>query len=434
MKIISLQAENVKKLVAVHITPQGDIVEIVGKNGHGKTSVLDSIWWALEGAEHIQAEPIRKGADKAVIRLDLGELIVKRTITPKGGTLTVENAEGARYPSPQAVLDKLLGAISFDPLAFTRMKAPEQFKELRKLVPLSVDVDRLQKDNETDYTKRTEVNRQVKTLTAQIEAMPVEQLESFVPVDTSGLLTQMTEASKHNVTIAEKIRDWENQQSSKAEQKLTIEKDVTDKRKRTQRLLDEAAKLSGEVEIHLGQIKSLEAQLQEPVPDFGSTVDIANIHKQVEDANILNAAIERHHKRNAVVQNRDMLQGHADALTKAMESRTDQRVKAIQEAKMPVDGLVFGDDVVLFNDIPLEQASQAEKIRVSCAIAMASNPKIKVLLVRDASLIDDDSMAILTNLVKANGYQIWLEKVATSTKVGVLIEDGYVSGRKDEPK
>src|SRR5579872_629804 len=112
MKIISLQAENVKKLVAVHITPQGDIVEIVGKNGHGKTSVLDSIWWALEGAEHIQAEPIRKGADKAVIRLDLGELIVKRTITPKGGTLTVENAEGARYPSPQAVLDKLLGAIS----------------------------------------------------------------------------------------------------------------------------------------------------------------------------------------------------------------------------------------------------------------------------------------------------------------------------------
>jgi recombinational DNA repair ATPase RecF len=61
MKIIELQAENVKRLRAVTITPEGNIVEISGRNGQGKTSVLDAIWWAVSGTTHIQAVPIRKG-------------------------------------------------------------------------------------------------------------------------------------------------------------------------------------------------------------------------------------------------------------------------------------------------------------------------------------------------------------------------------------
>lgn len=85
MKIISLQAENVKRLTAVTITPDGNLVQITGKNGQGKTSVLDAIWWALEGAANIQAEPIRKGAEEARIRLDLGEYVVTRTFTRKDG-------------------------------------------------------------------------------------------------------------------------------------------------------------------------------------------------------------------------------------------------------------------------------------------------------------------------------------------------------------
>ena len=127
MKILKLTAENVKKLRAVEITPTGELVEITGKNGAGKTSVLDAIWWALAGTKHIQAVPIRTGATKARIRLDLGELIVERRFTPVGSTLTVEKADGARYTSPQGILDALLGALTFDPLAFVGQEPREQF-------------------------------------------------------------------------------------------------------------------------------------------------------------------------------------------------------------------------------------------------------------------------------------------------------------------
>jgi DNA repair exonuclease SbcCD ATPase subunit len=101
MKILQLTAENVKKLKVVDINPDTDVVQITGKNGSGKTSVLDSIWWALGGTKEIQAMPIRKGQESARIKLDLKEIVVTRKFTDKGSTLTVENAEGARFPSPQ---------------------------------------------------------------------------------------------------------------------------------------------------------------------------------------------------------------------------------------------------------------------------------------------------------------------------------------------
>ena len=78
MKIIRLQAENFKRLKAVSNTPEGNIVQISGKNGQGKSSVLDSIWPALGGAEVLPKKPIREGAEDATIRLDLGQYIVTR--------------------------------------------------------------------------------------------------------------------------------------------------------------------------------------------------------------------------------------------------------------------------------------------------------------------------------------------------------------------
>src|SRR3990167_6742379 len=124
MKILKLTAENVKKLRAVEITPTGELVEITGKNGAGKTSVLDAIWWALAGTKHIQAVPIRTGATKARIRLDLGELIVERRFTPVGSTLTVEKADGARYTSPQGILDAKTKRAQADGIA-VRAGVPE---------------------------------------------------------------------------------------------------------------------------------------------------------------------------------------------------------------------------------------------------------------------------------------------------------------------
>src|SRR3546814_446991 len=77
--IVQLQSENVKRLKAVSITPSGRIVEVTGKNGNGKSSVLDSIFYALAGTKEIPSQPIRKGESKAVTEIDIGGLTIRRT-------------------------------------------------------------------------------------------------------------------------------------------------------------------------------------------------------------------------------------------------------------------------------------------------------------------------------------------------------------------
>ncbi|WP_210324937.1 ATP-binding protein, partial [Mesorhizobium silamurunense] len=99
-----MESENIKKLKAVAIEPEGNVIEITGDNDQGKTSLLDSIYWALGGVGAIQDDPIRQGEVKARIFLDIGSLQITRRInrTEDGSfssTLVIENEEGMRAPS-----------------------------------------------------------------------------------------------------------------------------------------------------------------------------------------------------------------------------------------------------------------------------------------------------------------------------------------------
>ena len=153
MKIIKLTAENVKRLRAVEITPDGTVQVITGRNAQGKTSVLDAIWLALGGgaASRETVRPIRDGEDHASVTLDLGDLTVTRTWTGDKTSLSVKAADGAKYSSPQGVLDSLVGRLSFDPLEFTRLSGRDQVSALLDIVSLDVDLDDLARQRQTAY-------------------------------------------------------------------------------------------------------------------------------------------------------------------------------------------------------------------------------------------------------------------------------------------
>ena len=91
-------------------------------------------------------------------------------------------------------------------------------------------------------------------------------------------------------------------------------------------------------------------------------------------------------------------------------------------------GLTLGDDGPMLDGVPLEQASGAQKLRVSVALGIAMNPRLKVLLVRDASLLDEDSLALVAEMAAAADAQVWLERVGDGDPAAVVIDDGQVSG------
>ena len=99
----------------------------------------------------------------------------------------------------------------------------------------------------------------------------------------------------------------------------------------------------------------------------------------------------------------------------------------LAKASFPLPGLGFGINGVTYNGLPLEQASAAEQLRVSMSMAIASNPKLRVIRITDGSLLDSNSMAVIEEMCKAEDFQVWIEQVEETGKVGIFIEEGRVA-------
>lgn len=426
MKIRRFYAEAFKRIKVVEITPSGALVQVTGANGSGKSSVLDGIYAALAGKNAIDPQPVRRGEESALVELDLGKIRVTRKFKPDGETqLYVTAEDGAKYSSPQTMLDKLLGQLTFDPLEFSRMDAKGQSEALRKLVPLDVDADQVQRLNAEDFQARTVVGRQIKDLAPRVKEMRGAVPAEIPPrVDVAAVLRQMQEASSHNASIErqKRVQEQERQAVAEADRQLAAINAQIAELKR-QRATVEASRLAAQ--------ELVDHHVTPPEP-----VDVGALGQQVEAANRANALADSASQKSARAEELEhelaKLEGQYVECTRRMDARKLTLTEALARAKMPIQGLSFGESMeVLYNGLPFQQASSAEQLRVSVAIAMAMNPTLRVLRIKDGSLLDDASLAMLAAMVEAADFQCWIEVVDSSGKVGVYMEDGAV-GRVNE--
>lgn len=418
MRIINLQAENIKRLVAVEITPKDNLVQITGKNGQGKTSVLDCIWWALEGAKNIQSEPIRKGADSAFIKLSLGEgqqveLIVSRTFIKKeSGEVTTKlrilNEDGKTIPGGgQAMLDKFLDALSLDPLEFKRMKPKEQFDMLKTFIP-EVNFAEIEQKNQSDYDERRHINRSIKEKIAVLERQK-KLLKSKDPVksiDKTTILEQLKEAEAHNNDVTER----------KNNRKMMAQR-IEENKKAIQQLTEENNKIQSKL-VSAGELPQLK--------DINSFVTELNKADEINEQARLYDEVEKSSKEI------DDLIKKVNQLTDEMKKREEFKNEKIAQANLPVEGIGFGDGIILLNGVPFNQASDAEQLKACIAISMAKDPELKVIRVRDGSLLDEDSEKIIREEAAKRGFDVWQEKVDSSGKIGFVIEDGKLKNSQNE--
>lgn len=424
MKIISLEAENVKRLRSVHIEPKGATVVLGGRNGQGKSSTLDAIEMALGGTKSIPAEPVRHGARKARIVVNLGDLVVERTFSAKGTQLVVKSADGTPQKSPQGILDALCSKVAFDPLEFARMDAKKQDEVLKRV--LGLDFSEFDAERARAYSERTQVQRDAKALQARVDAMP-RHTGIGGEVSVSELLAELDrrgEASKERERLLRESERLESQvrhhdhQVIRLEEKLeelTLSLEVT-----RQHLANEKAARES-VRCELGEAARAVSAHAPP--------DVSDIREQLASAEETNRKVRENHAHDEAVEELDALELRADALSSAIESIDERKRAALEAAEFPVSGLGFDELGPTLNGVPLAQASQAERLRVSVAIGLALNPALKVLLVRDGALLDDESMALLAQMAAEADAQVWIERVGKGDPGALVIEDGEVEGR-----
>ena len=186
-----------------------------------------------------------------------------------------------------------------------------------------------------------------------------------------------------------------------------------------------AQALDGQATAALNAAGALEKQIDE-APALPAPIIVTELRAELDAAKVANVNVARREQRDRITTEAQALEAEAKGLTERMEARESQRIMAIKAAKMPVEGLGFGDGFVTYNGLPFDQASDGEILRVSTEIAMNENPKLRVIRIRDGSLLDDDNLAILTKMAAERDYQIWIEQVDRSGSVGIVMEDGEV--------
>lgn len=411
MRIISLTAENVKRLRAVEITPDGDVVIVAGRNAQGKTSVLDAIWFALGGgpAQRDTVRPIRDGETDAFAEVDLGDLVVTRTWSGDKTTLAVRSGDGARYSSPQKMLDELVGRLSFDPLGFAQLDARKQLAAMLEVVDLPFDPTQLAATRLGKFEDRTEVNREIKQLDARLEAMP--PINDAIPKEeqsASDVVEQLTKAQA-----------WE--QDCRAAERRDEEQE-----RRLVAAQQELAAAQSDRQRAFAEMHAAWAVGQSQPGIVSPEYDVAALTARLTGIEELNGAIRLNREADALARRRAELSSAAHGLGKEIEGIDEYKRVSLEQADMPVPGLGFDDDGVTYQGVPFKQCSSAEQLRVSVAVAMALNPKVRVIRISDGSLLDSDSMRLIAGMAADRDFQVWVERVDESGEVGVVIEDGMV--------
>lgn len=425
MKIIRLEAENFKRLRAVTITPEGDIVNITGENGAGKSSVLDSIWAALGGAAALPKVPVRVGAEEAKITVDLGTYKVTRKFKDKGEgefttSLVIENPDGSRPKSPQTLLDEIVGKMTMDPEAFIRLSPKAQFDALKVLVP-GLDLDDIKAKNDADYERRTAENRKAKEARSAAALVGAKDGKRIQRIDTAEMMAKLASASEVNKGIeARKAR-----RAAATKQVETYLDMIAKNKDEIVALQNRIAALQADINSYTKEAASLEKKLQE-APPLPEPVDTAELTRAISEANAANAEAEKQERRDAALAEAEKHEAAAKALTDAMEAREEHKRAAIAAAKFPVEGLSLGEEEVLIDGLPFDQAHTSKKIRTSMAIAMAANPEVRVIRIVNGSMLDSKSMKIVADMAREGDFQVWVETVSDGNGSGIIIEDGHI--------
>lgn len=438
MKITAVRVQNYKRVRDIEIIPPSDrtLILIGGKNAQGKSSVLDALTAAFGGKRAIAADPVRHGAEEAEIEvvLDDGKLSIKRTISPGGDSTLELRDSGGKLSSPQARLDHLVASRFLDPIAFLQLSATEQRAQLLAMFDRDGAIAKLEERRERIYAKRTEVGRDLKKAAGELARLPPE-VEVGKPIDVAAL-------SAERAAIADMQRAGDGLGLAHREAKGKLEHAVAELGK-TQTLIGELEKqLAAAMDARDEWAKQVEereaAEADAKVKLEAARKEWADLTPRREqlDADLKRAsehnravfeAESNNKRRAAAAATVEQIEAQVEQQTELLSKIEQQKLKLLADVGLPVEGLGISKDGITLHDVPFLQASAAERLRVSLALAMAASPELRDVWVRDGALLDEDSLELMAGLAKDAGIRLWIERVGTGDAGAIVIHDGEVA-------
>lgn len=399
--IVELTIENFMRVEAVHITPEGHLVELSGKNDSGKTSVIDAIWAALGGASAIPAIPLRKGAKNGLITLDLGDIAVTRTFTQDGNSYlaVTDTAKNTPIRSPQAVLDGLLKTKTCAPQTLLALKPKDFLVELFNL--LGIDPTAIDNEYDKVFQERTVVNR----LAAEKKAA----LANAGAWDAA--------APDEETSISELLEELENVRENN--RKRSGADDLV------RQWRDAVADLESQLKAAKEELETAKRYAAKQ-PKTAVTFDL---EEGIRHSERVNERVRANQARASLRSDYEKALAASAKLTERLQELKEERADLLNSADLPIKGLTFDDDNnLLYKGLPWAQAAYSDRLGIATTLILAAQPDLRIVRLDNGSEIGKERLEGLKKVAARYDAQIWLARVVddpSQVKSGVIIEDGH---------
>ena len=406
MKINRLEIENVKRIKAVKIEPrESGLTLIGGNNNQGKTSVLDSIAWALGGERFKPSQATREGSvipPNLHIVMNNG-LVVERK--GKNSALKVTDPNGNK--GGQQLLNEFVEQLALDLPKFMESSGKEKAQTLLQIIGVGDQLVQLEKEETELYQERLYVGRTAD----QKEKFAKEQ--PYFPEAPKDLISPSDLIRQQQEILA---RNGDNQR--KRENLHKLEQDYQKINDALSELLAKQKKI--EEDLRIARLSATDLQDESTAELEDSISNIEEINRKVR-ANLNKEKAE------------DDAKGYRSQYNELTEKINDLRSKKnslLDSAELPLPELSVADGELIYKGQKWDNMSGSERLKVSTAIVRKLNPDCGFVLLDKLEQMDMETLKEFGLWLESEGLQAIATRVSTGDECSIIIEDGYVAGQE----
>ncbi len=413
MKINKLEIENVKRVKAVKLEPTANGLTIIGgNNNQGKTSVLDSIAWALGGERY---RPSGAQRNDSVIPPTLhvvmnNGLVVERK--GKNSDLKVTDPSGKK--GGQQLLNEFVEQLAIDLPKFMEASNQDKAKILLKIIGVGERLAELEQQEKELYNRRLAIGQ----IADQKRKFAKEQ--PYFP-DAPKDIVSPTDLIRQQQDIL--ARNGENQRK----------RDKADRYRQSVALLTrEMESLQEQLRKKSQELEEAQASLNVAMMEARDLQDASTAELESSIANIeeINRKVRANLDKDKAEEDAQVYKNQYDSLTADITRVREDKINLLQSAELPLPGLSVEEGELVYNGQKWDCMSGSDRLKVATAIVRKLNPKCGFVLLDKLEQMDLQTLNEFGRWLEQEGLQAIATRVSTGEECSIIISDGYVAGQE----